>query len=216
MMQIETLTVGPFQSNCYIVACEHTGDAAIIDCGDEAPRILAAVERLGVNVRAIVNTHSHLDHVAALADVVEVLGVPVLMHRDDMPVYDMLEAQAAMFGLTAPRQVPIDRFVEHGEKIEVGRLGAEVLLTPGHSPGSICLAFGDEGAPVVFAGDVIFRGSIGRTDLPGGSYETIVETLRTLFVPMRDETIVYPGHGPATTMGEEKRTNPFVAPLVGA
>ena len=216
MMQIETLSVGPFQSNCYIVACEQTDDAVIIDCGDEAPRILAAVERLGVNVRAIVNTHSHLDHVAALADVVDVLGVPVLMHADEMPVYDMLESQAAMFGLVAPRQVGIDRFVEHGENIEVGRLSAEVLLAPGHSPGSICLVFAGEAETVVFAGDVLFRGSIGRTDLPGGSYETIVETLRTLFVPMSDETIIYPGHGPATTMGEEKRTNPFVAPLVGA
>jgi len=216
MMQIESLTVGPFQSNCYIVACEQTRDAVIIDCGDEAPRILAAVESLGVNVRAVVNTHSHLDHVAALADVVDALGVPVLMHADEMPVYEMLETQAAMFGLAAPRRVPIDRFVEHGEKIEVGRLSAEVLLSPGHSPGSICLVFADAAETIVFAGDVIFRGSIGRTDLPGGSYETIVETLRTLFVPMSDETIVYSGHGPVTTMGEEKRTNPFVAPLVRA
>jgi glyoxylase-like metal-dependent hydrolase (beta-lactamase superfamily II) len=215
MMQIETLTVGPFQSNCYIVGCEQTGDAIIIDCGDEAPRILAEVERLGVNVKAVVNTHTHLDHVAALADVVDVLGVPVLMHAADMPVYDMLEAQAAMFGLSAPRRVKVDRFVEHGEKIEVGKLGAEVLLAPGHSPGSICLAFDKGEHRVVFAGDVLFRGSIGRTDLPGGSYETIVETLRTLFVPMPDDTVVYPGHGPETTMGEEKRTNPFVAPLTG-
>ena len=215
-MQIETLTVGPFQSNCYIVGCSHSGDAVIIDCGDEASRILATVERMGVNVTAIVNTHSHLDHVAALPEVVEVLEVPVLMHAADMPVYEMIEAQAAMFGLAAPRRVEIDRFIEHGEKIEVGKLTAEVLLAPGHSPGSVCLSFGGEEGSAVFAGDVLFRGSIGRTDLPGGSYETIMESLRTLFVPMPDDTVVYPGHGPATTMGEEKRTNPFVAPLVGA
>jgi len=215
-MQIETLTVGPFQSNCYIVGCEHTGDAIIIDCGDEGSRILAAVQRLGVNVIAIVNTHTHLDHVAGLPEVVDALKVPVLMHAADMPVYEMIEAQAAMFGLVAPRRVDIDRFVEDGEKLEVGKLGAEVLLAPGHSPGSICLGFDAGEHRAVFAGDVLFRGSIGRTDLPGGSYETIVESLRTVFVPMPDDTAVYPGHGPATTMGEEKRTNPFVTPLVGA
>lgn len=216
MMQIETVTVGPFQSNCYVVACTETGDALLIDCGDEAPRILGTVERLGVNVRAIVNTHTHLDHVAALADVIDALHVPVMMHAADMPVYEMLEGQAAMFGLSAPRRVKIDRFVEHGEKIDVGNLSGEVLLAPGHSPGSICLRFDALGHDTVFAGDVLFRGSIGRTDLPGGSYETIVNTLRTLFVPLPDDTVVYPGHGPATTMGEEKRTNPFVVPLVSA
>lgn len=216
MMQIETLAVGPFQSNCYVVVCGDTGEALLVDCGDEAPRILSTVERLGVSVRAIVNTHSHLDHVAALAEVKEALAVPVLMHAADMPVYEMIEAQAAMFGLAAPRRVDIDRFIEHGERIEVGRLAAEVLLAPGHSPGSVCLKVDHPDHASVFAGDVIFRGSIGRTDLPGGSYETIVETLRTIFVPLPDDTVVYPGHGPATTMGEEKRTNPFVVPLLGA
>lgn len=213
MIRIDTLTVGMFQSNCYVVSCADTDEAVLVDCGDEPERILAAVRSLGVTVTAIINTHAHLDHVAALPEVVPALGVPVWMHADDMPLYEGLESQAAMFGLTAPARVAIDRFLEDGETFRVGAVTGAVILAPGHSPGSVCLAFQDEDPPQLLSGDVLFMGSIGRTDLPGGSYDTIIHTLESRFVPLPDEMVVYPGHGPATTIGHEKRTNPFLAPL---
>jgi len=214
MIEIQSLTVGPFQSNCYVVVCTQTQKALIVDAGDEAARILSAVERMGVDVIAVLNTHAHLDHVAGLPDVVESLKVPVWMHADEMPIYDAVEQQAAMFGLVPPGRVEIDRFVEVGEQIKVGNLTGEILLTPGHSPGSVCLGFWRETPPRLIAGDVLFMGSIGRTDLPGGDYDTIIDTLRQQFVPMPPDTIVYPGHGPHTTIEAEKRANPFLAPLV--
>jgi hydroxyacylglutathione hydrolase len=213
MIQIDSVTVGMFQSNCYIVSCPETKDAVIVDAGDEAHRILETVSALGVNVTAVINTHAHLDHVAGLPGVVDALGVPVWMHRADMSVYESLEQQAAMFGLTAPKRVEIDRFLEDGETIRVGKLEASVVLTPGHSPGSVCVHFQGTDPPRLICGDVLFMGSIGRTDLPGGDYQTIVDTLTNTFLPLADDTVVYPGHGPATTMGNEKATNPFVAPL---
>lgn len=216
MIEIETLTVGPFQSNCYIVSCSDTKAAVVVDAGNEAQRILSTVERLGVKVIAVINTHAHLDHVSALAEVSEALGVPVLMHALEMPIYEVISAQASMFGLPKPRTVPIDRFVEDGEEVIIGNVKGEYLLTPGHSPGSICIRFRDETPERLMAGDVLFQGSIGRTDLPGGDYDTIIHTLRTRFVPLPDDLIVYPGHGPETTIGEEKRTNPFLAPLCGS
>jgi len=215
MIQIECLTVGPFQSNCYIVSCSQTGEAIVVDAGDEAERILSVVRERGVSVKAIVNTHAHLDHVGALSAVKSALKVPVFMHRNELPIYEIVEAQAAMFGLPAPGMVEIDRLLADGELIEVGDLTAEVVLAPGHSPGSICLWFRAEVPPQVIVGDVLFQGSIGRTDLPGASHEAMIDTLRTRIVPMPDDTIVHSGHGPVTTIGQEKRTNPFVVPLVG-
>jgi len=214
MIEIEGLTVGPFQSNCFIVSCSETQEAMIFDAGDESARILEAVRRLGVRVTAIVNTHAHIDHVSGLSGVVESLGVPVLMHEADMPIYENVALHAAMFGLPAPATVPIDRFLGDGETLEIGNVRGEVLHTPGHSPGGISILFADESPPRIISGDVLFQGSIGRTDLPGADYGTIMATLRTRYLPLADDTIVYPGHGPETTMGAEKRTNPFVAPLV--
>lgn len=214
MIEIQTLTVGPFQSNCHIVACSETREALIVDAGDEGARILAKVAAMGVKVLAVLNTHAHLDHVAGLFDVVESLRVPVWMHADEIPIYDAVEQQAAMFGLVPPRRVDIDRYVEAGEQIRVGNLTGGILLTPGHSPGSVCLGFWGEEPPHLIAGDVLFMGSIGRTDLPGGDHDTLIQTLRDQFVPMPPDTVVYPGHGPNTTIGAEKQSNPFVAPLV--
>jgi hydroxyacylglutathione hydrolase len=216
MIKIDYLTVGPFQSNCYIVTCTETNDAIIVDAGDEGPRILAAVDQLGVNVTTVVNTHAHLDHVSGLPEVVDALKVPVFMHRDDMPIYDAVQEQAIMFGLKPPRQIDISRYLVDGDTVTVGNLEAEVLLTPGHSPGSVCLGFWKTNPPCLIAGDVLFQGSIGRTDLPGGDHDTILRTLSERFVPMADDTVVYPGHGPDTTIGIEKKTNPFLAPLVQA
>lgn len=214
MIQIDTLAVGMFQSNCYIVSCSETREAVIVDAGDEGERILSTVESLGVTVKAVVNTHAHIDHVAGLPEVVAGLGVPVWMHGADMPIYEEIEMHAAMFGLTAPKRVKIDRYLEDNETFDVGNVRAQIILSPGHSPGSVCLGFWEEGPPRLICGDVLFMGSIGRTDLPGGDYATIMSTLKNRFIPMPDDTVVYPGHGPATTIGDEKRSNPFVAPLV--
>jgi hydroxyacylglutathione hydrolase len=212
MFRIESLVVGPFQSNCHIVACTETNDAVIFDAGDDAPRILTTVRAMGVNVKAVVNTHAHLDHVAGLAGVVDVLGVPVFMHRDAAPVYEAVGQQALMFGLAPPRAVPIHRWLAEGDVVNIGKLRGVVMLMPGHTPGHIILVFNDETPPRAIVGDVLFQGSIGRTDLPGGDHQLMMKTLER-FLPMADETIVYSGHGPETTIGEEKRWNPFLAPL---
>lgn len=212
MFRIESLIVGPFQSNCHIVACGETREAVIFDAGDEAPRILAAVEAMGVEVKAVVNTHAHLDHVAGLAAVVQALGVPVFMHRDEEPVYQAVGQQALMFGLPMPRTVPIQRWLVEGDTIRVGNLRGEVMLMPGHSPGHVIVVFPDETPPRAIVGDVLFQGSIGRTDLPGGDHATMMQTLER-FLPMADDTVVHCGHGPDTTIGEEKRWNPFLAPI---
>ncbi len=212
MFRIESLVVGPFQSNCHIVVCSETHDAVIFDAGDDAARILAAVRVLGANVKAVVNTHAHLDHVSGLAEVIDALGVPVFMHQDEAPMYDGVAEQAAMFGLQAPRTVPIQRWLVEGDVINIGKLRGEVLKMPGHSPGHVIVVFKDEAPPRAIVGDVLFQGSIGRTDLPGGDHDVMMKTLER-FVPMADDTIVYSGHGPQTTIGEEKRWNPFLAPI---
>lgn len=213
MIQVEMLSLGMFQSNCFIVSCSETRQGVIVDAGDEAETILAAIDRLHVRVTAILETHAHLDHVGALYEIVPALGVPVCMHKDELKVYENIKPQSAMFGLQAPRRVNVDKVLETGERIQFGKLTAEVLHTPGHSPGSVSFYFASETPPRVFVGDVLFNGSIGRTDLPGGSYGTIVETLTNVFLPLPDETIVYSGHGPETTIGYEKKFNPFLAPL---
>ena len=215
MILIQMLPVGMFQSNCYIVSCSDTNEGVVIDAGDEGETILSAVDRSGVRITAILQTHAHLDHVGALDQVAPALAVPVCMHNDEVPVYERVEQQATMFGLGAPKRVPIDRMLEDGEKINIGNLVAEVVHAPGHSPGSVCFYFANETPPRIIVGDVLFKGSIGRTDLPGGDYGTIMNTLAGVFLPLSDDTIVYSGHGPETTIGEEKRFNPFLSPLAG-
>ena len=215
MILIQMLPVGMFQSNCYIVSCSDTNEGVVIDAGDEGETILSAVDRSGVRITAILQTHAHLDHVGALDQVAPALAVPVCMHNDEVPVYERVEQQATMFGLGAPKRVPIDRMLEDGEKINIGNLTAKVVHAPGHSPGSVCFYFANETPPRIIVGDVLFKGSIGRTDLPGGDYGTIMNTLAGVFLPLSDDTIVYSGHGPETTIGEEKRFNPFLAPLAG-
>ncbi|HXV12865.1 MAG TPA: MBL fold metallo-hydrolase [Candidatus Krumholzibacteria bacterium] len=212
MFRIESLVVGPFQSNCHVVACSETNQAVIFDAGDDATRILALVRRMGVDVKAVINTHAHIDHVSGLADVVAALGVPVFMNQDEAPMYEGVGQQAMMFGLTPPRAVPIHRWLSEGDVINVGKLRGDVMLMPGHSPGHIIVVFAGETPPRAIVGDVLFQGSIGRTDLPGGDHDVMMQTLER-FLPMGDDTIVYPGHGPETTIGAEKRWNPFLAPL---
>ena len=204
------LTVGAFQSNCFIASCEETSEAIIIDACDEAERILDVIRDLRLQVKMIVNTHAHIDHVTALPAVVSALSVPVVMHKDEMSVYEILPQQASLFGLEAPAQVTIDRFIAEGDLISFGKVSGRVIETPGHSPGGVSLLFDDEQPPRVFVGDVLFQGSIGRTDLLGSDHGQMMDTLKNVIMKLPDDAIVHPGHGPETTIGAEKQTNPFL------
>lgn len=213
MLQVEMLTVGPFQSNCFVLSCGETREAIIVDAGDEADKILAVVGREKLDVKMIVNTHAHIDHVSGLSDVIKALAVPVVMHKNEMPIYESLTQHAMMFGLPTPESVKIDRFVAGGDEIVFGQLNARVVDTPGHSPGGISLVFEDAEPPKAFVGDVLFRGSIGRTDLPGADHQLMMSTLKDIIMHFPDDTVVYSGHGPETTMAVEKLTNPFLIAL---
>ena len=214
-MRTDVLTVGMFESNCYVVSCEETKQAIVIDAGDEGARIAEHVKRGGLGVRMIVCTHGHIDHVAGLPELVASLPAPVVMHRDELTLYQNLDRQAMLFGLRAPGTVTVDRLVSDGEKITFGSVTGEVVHTPGHSPGGISIVFKDEKPPVIFVGDVLFRGSIGRTDLMGASERQMTKTLRDIVLELPDDMIVYPGHGPETTIRIEKRSNPFLIDLEG-
>jgi len=197
-----------FQQNCAVLADEDTREAFLIDPGDEPGIILAEIDRLKVNVKAILITHAHLDHVSALAETKEALGVPVYMHPGEQALYDSIDQQAAMFGLPAPRKTTIDHPLEEGQQLQLGKYTFQALSTPGHSPASI--SFYIPQAKRVIAGDTLFRRSIGRTDLPGGSLERLLKSIRTKLLTLPPDTEVYPGHGPETTIQDEARHNPFL------
>ncbi len=209
-MRVDVLTVGMFQSNCFIVSCEKTNEAIIIDAGDEGERIVDYVKRANLDVKMIVCTHGHIDHVAGLSAVRRAISAPVVMHKDEITLYEHVDRQAMLFGVSAPGTVKIDKFVAHGDKLTFGNLTGEVVHTPGHSPGGISIAFRNEKPPVIFVGDVLFRGSIGRTDLMGASERQMAKTLKDIILELPDDMVVYPGHGPETTIGIERRTNPFL------
>jgi len=205
-MMIETLAVGPLQVNCHIVACPETGEAMVIDPGDEAQRILNLLEARHLKATAIVNTHGHFDHVGGNRTLCEATGAPLMIHGADVELLRRAQQSAASYGLkTTPSPEP-DRVLDDGEVVRVGNLSFKVLHVPGHSPGGICLHH--EGH--VFVGDSLFAGSIGRTDLPGGDYDTLISSIRSKLWRLGDDTVVYSGHGPDTTIGRERRTNPFV------
>lgn len=212
-MRVKMLTVGAFQSNAFIVSCEETKEGIVVDACDDARAILDDIAQNGITIRAIVTTHAHIDHVTALAEVAEAVSAPILMHQSELPIYESVPQQALLFGLPAPTVVDIDRFVRGGDQITFGKLVGEVIETPGHSPGGISIVFPGESPPKVFVGDVLFRGSIGRTDLYGADHEQMMETLRESIMTLPDDTIVYPGHGEETTIGHEKHTNPFLLQL---
>jgi glyoxylase-like metal-dependent hydrolase (beta-lactamase superfamily II) len=206
-MILEYLTVGPFQENSYILGDESTGEGILIDPGHGAEAILRRVKQLGLRITAIVNTHAHIDHVGGVEEVQRALKVPFRLHPDDLPVLRALPQQAQMFGLP-PIVVPeIERELAHGDRFQVGGLEVEILHTPGHSPGSVTLRVGRDD---LISGDVLFAGSIGRTDLPGGDHDLLLSTIRKTLFPLGDQLRVWPGHGPETTIGEERHSNPFV------
>jgi hydroxyacylglutathione hydrolase len=205
---LEMLTVGPFQENCYVIGDESSGAGAVIDPGDEAVRIALLVEQTGLQVEQIVITHAHIDHVGAVAALVDEYSCPVLMHAEAEPMLEQLPTQAMMMGLRFGKVPKVDRYVEDNEVLTVGGLELRSLYTPGHAPGH--LAFYVEGEGMVLSGDALFAGSVGRVDLPGGSMEVLMRSIEQRLLTLPDETRVYPGHGSPTTIGEEKMNNPFV------
>ncbi len=208
-MKIRTCPVGAFQMNCYLVADEETREGVLIDPGDETERLLEMVRSEGVTVQALLLTHGHVDHVMRAQEVKEALRVPLYAHRADLELIQAAPQQAAFFGLE-PGPVPVvDGELKEGEDFRAGSLVFQVLHTPGHSPGGIVLVCGN----CAFVGDTIFAGSVGRIDLPGGDGRQLARSIRTQIYRLPDETVLYPGHGPATTVGEEKSSNPYVRAL---
>ena len=211
-MLLEVHAVGPFFKNGFVLGCEDTRDAVLIDPGDEVPALLAFAERQSLSIRHILLTHAHVDHVTGVAAAKRALNVPIYLHRDDLFLYERAVESGSMFGLHVEPQPPIDVFYTPGQIITFGRYEVRPHHTPGHCPGGVCLQVGrtGEAGKDLFVGDTLFAGSIGRTDLPGGDYSTLIGSIRTVLFAFGDDARVYPGHGPATTFGEERRTNPFL------
>lgn len=207
-MILEKITVGPFQENCYVLGDEATGEGALVDPGDEAARIALTVEQTGLEIGRILLTHAHIDHIGAVAQLSEEYACPVLIHAEAEPMLQQAPTQAMMMGLKFGRVPNVDRHIEDEEILEVGGLSLRSLYTPGHAPGH--LAFYIESEGVVLAGDALFAGSVGRVDLPGGSMEVLMKSIRERLLTLPDETVVHPGHGPETTIGNEKVYNPFL------
>jgi hydroxyacylglutathione hydrolase len=213
----EIVPVGMLQCNCSIIGDPETREALVVDPGDEAGRILDLLAKHALTVKAIVSTHAHIDHVGGLRKMQQATGAPVLMHGDDMELYRHLDVQAAWIGMRTPDPASVDKFLREGDTLRWGRFEASVLHTPGHTPGSISLYLAPQPqtkaraeAGKLLAGDTLFAGSIGRTDLWGGSPEQILRSIHQKLLILPDETIVYPGHGAATTIGEERAGNPFL------
>src|SRR5882724_798779 len=211
-MIIESQAVGPFFKNGFVVACEQTKDAVLIDPGDEVESLLGFAARNTLAIRNILLTHAHVDHVTGVAAAKRALNVPIYLHQDDLFLYDRTVEMGAMFGLKVEPQPPIDVFYTPAQTIPFGTYEARVHHTPGHCPGGVCLQIGKAGTPGndLFVGDTLFAGSIGRTDLPGGDHDVLMASIRTVLFPLGDAAIVHSGHGPDTTIGQERRTNPFL------
>jgi hydroxyacylglutathione hydrolase len=204
----EIFPVGPLQCNCSVIGDEKTREAMVVDPGDDIERVLAIVQRHGLTVKQIVITHGHIDHIGGAMKLKAATGAPILMNEGDLEQIPMLEIQAAWIGVAPPPATKVDSLLKDAAKLRVGGLEATAIHTPGHTEGSSCLYFPAE--KKLIAGDTLFAGSIGRTDLPGGSFEKIIDSLRSRLLALPDDTLVIPGHGPATTIGEERATNPFL------
>ena len=213
MMRVQAFTGGIFAENGYVAWCETTGQAVIVDPGAAAPEMVAAVEAEGSPVSAILLTHAHLDHVEGLDVIREATDAPTYLHPADLPLFNGMPTQAAMFGLTAPELSPPERELQDGDSFRFGETTLTVIHTPGHSPGHVILHAEDDGVAIV--GDLIFAGSVGRTDLPGGDYQALFDSIRRHVLTMPDETRLLTGHGPPTTVGHERMTNPFLIPHYG-
>lgn len=209
-MIIETLQLGPVSTNAYVIGDPAAGSAAVVDPGDEAPRVLALLDRLGLRLETIIVTHAHFDHVGAVGPLVEATHAPFLLFHAELPVLQVAADRAqTLFGLTIPRPPAPDRLLREGDTVTLGGAPFRVVHTPGHSPGHMCLI----GDGLAFVGDVVFQGSIGRTDLPGADHATLLRSIARHILTLPDDTVLYNGHGPATTVGRERRTNPFLVGL---
>ncbi len=193
-------------ANCFILGCETTKAAAVIDPGDDADRILMELAKAELKVEYLINTHGHFDHVGANKRMKDATGAKIAIHPGDEPMLEELSRSAMMFGLSAENSPPADQVLNHGDTVSFGDITLEVIHTPGHSAGGICLYTPGH----LFAGDTLFAGSIGRTDLPGGDYDTLIASIKEKLFGLADDTIVYTGHGPETTIGKEKQMNPFL------
>ena len=205
-LQVEPLIVGPLFSNCYIVWDEDVKLGVVIDPGDDAGDILDTIKKLGIKIKYILATHGHFDHVGAVAPLRKKLNVDFLAHEDDFFFIEDGENAARRWGIDIEQPPKPDRFIKDGDKIKVGKFELEVLYTPGHSPGGVCFLYDK----IVFGGDTLFQGSIGRTDFRKGSFEDLSKSIKTRLYTLPDDTIVYTGHGPVTTIGDEKKFNAFV------
>ena len=204
----EILPVGPLQCNCSVIGDEATREAMVIDPGDDIEDVLALIRKHNLQVKQIVITHAHIDHVGGAMKLRAATGAPILLNQNDYALLKMLDVQAAWIGMAAPGNVEIEQTVGDSDTVKAGTLSASVIHTPGHTEGSVCLYFSAE--KKLIAGDTLFAGSIGRTDLPGGSFDKIIRSLHEKVLALPDETVVVPGHGPLTTIGDERESNPFL------
>ncbi|MEJ2204709.1 MAG: MBL fold metallo-hydrolase [Gemmatimonadota bacterium] len=213
-MRVRTFSGGGFAENGYLVACEEGGTAVAVDPGASAEGMAEAIRAEGLDLRAVLLTHAHLDHVEGV-HVLRALdaSVPIWLHPADLPMYRALPQQATAFGLTLPPQPDPDHEFEHGPRFTFGSCAFEIRFAPGHAPGHVILVSEDDGIALV--GDVVFQGSIGRTDLPGGDFYALMRSIREQVLTLPDATVLYPGHGPSTTVGAERMGNPFLIPHYG-
>jgi glyoxylase-like metal-dependent hydrolase (beta-lactamase superfamily II) len=206
-MLIRSIPVGMNQTNCYIVGCEKTQQGAVIDPGGEGKRIVREIERIGLDIRYVLITHAHFDHIGGIAKVVEATGAKLAIHPNEQPLLEA-DGGASLWGLEVEPSPPPDIELSDGQVLTVGELTFEVLFTPGHSPGGVTFYEADEG--VAFDGDLLFANGVGRTDLPGGDTSTLMHSITDVLFALPDDTIIYAGHGPKTTVGQEKQSNPWV------
>ena len=211
-MILKSAAVAPFFKNGFVIACEATREAMLIDPGDEIDQLLAVIDQERLKVNAILLTHAHVDHVSGVGAAKRTLDVPIYLHRDDLFLYDQAAAHGRLFGLDVEQPPPVDAFYEGKGPHPFGEYDVFVHHTPGHCPGGVCLQVGRRGqhGQDLFVGDTLFAGSIGRTDLPGGDYEALLRSVTEVLFSFGDDARVYSGHGPETTIGQERRTNPFL------
>ena len=204
----EILIVGPLQCNCSILGDEVSREAIVVDPGDDISRIVKTLEKHRLSVKQIIVTHAHIDHIAGAQRLKRVTGAPILYNENDLPLVKMMDVQAGWLSIPTPEVAPPDASLEDGQTISIAGLNGSILHTPGHTEGSVCLYLPEQ--KLLLAGDTLFAGSVGRTDLPGGNMQKLLQSIRDSLLPLPDEVTVIPGHGPGTTIGEERESNPFL------